>query len=154
MLLIVSDSLRHTKSVSDVVRELSLALSFFDSPKALSKQMRGTTRRIFLLDKDDVNDDIVKRLKAHQDRVPFAFVIAADRATVSRHCEPELLESLLEFPTFEWLSSGFDAFKLGDSIKRLRRRMLQFSREEIEAAFDNLEYTVRYQPKNSTRRSP
>ena len=147
MLLIVSDSLRHVKAVSDVVRELSLALSYFDSPKALSGQMRGTTRRIFVLNRDDVNDDIVKRLKAHQDRVPFAFVIAADRASVSQSCDPELLDSLIQFPNFEWLSSGFDAFKLSDSIKRVRRRMLQFTREEIEDGFANLEFAVRYQPK-------
>ena len=36
----------------------------------MSAQMRGTTRRIFLLGKNDVNEDIIKRLKAHQERVP------------------------------------------------------------------------------------
>ena len=147
MLLIVSDALRHTKAVSDAVRELSLALSFFDSPKTLSAQMRGTTRRIFVLSKDDVNEEIVKRLKAHESRVPFAFVIAADRAQVSKSCDSELLDSLIEFPNYEWLSSGFDAFKLADSIKRVRRRMLQFNREELEDAFANQQFVVRYQPK-------
>ena len=147
MLLIVSDSLRHTKSISDVVRELSLALGFFDSPKSMSSQMRGTTRRIFVLGKDDVNDDIIKRLKAHVDRVPFGFIIAADRAMVSQGCDPELLDALLQFPNFEWLGGGFDAFKLGDSVKRVRRRMLHYTREEIERGFDNFEYAVRYQPK-------
>jgi EAL domain-containing protein (putative c-di-GMP-specific phosphodiesterase class I) len=152
MLLIVSDSLRHTKSISDVVRDLSLALSFFDSPRALSAQMRGTTRRIFLLGKDDVNPDIIKRLKAYQGKVPFAFIIAADRAAVSPMVDAELLDSLLEFPNFEWLGSRFDIFSLGDSLKRVRRRMLQFTSEQIEAAFDNFEFAVRYQPK--VERSP
>ena len=147
MLLIVSKSLRHTKSISDVVRDLSLPLSFFDTPRALSAQMRGTTRRIFLLGKDDVNEDIIKRLKAHQGKVPFAFIIAADRAAVSPNVDSELLDSLLEFPNFEWLGSDFDVFSLGDSLKRVRRRMLQFTSDQIEKAFDNFEFALRYQPK-------
>ena len=147
MLLIASDSLRHTKSISDVVREQGLMLSFFDSPRSLSAQMRGTTRRIFMLGKDDVNEDVIKRLKAHQERVPFAFIIAADRSEVAPMVEPDQLDSLLEFPNFEWLGSNFDVFALGDSVKRVRRRMLTFTSDQIQTAFDNLEFVVRYQPK-------
>ena len=41
MLLIVSNSLRGTKSVSDAARALSLTLRHFDSPAALSALMAG-----------------------------------------------------------------------------------------------------------------
>jgi len=147
MLFVVSEALRGTKSISDAVRELSLSLRYFAGPAAFSAQMTGASRRIVLLGQDDLTRDIVTRLKNHVDRLPFALIVAADRATVSRTTEPELIEALLEFRVFEWLGSDFDHFKLTDSIKRCRRRLLHFTREEIETAFDNFEFVVRYQPK-------
>jgi EAL domain-containing protein (putative c-di-GMP-specific phosphodiesterase class I) len=73
--------------------------------------------------------------------------MAADRGALSRTTEPELIDGLLEFRNFAWLGNDFDLFKLTDSLKRCRRRLLQFTREEIETAFDNFEFVVRYQPK-------
>ena len=147
MLLIVSKSLRGRKTVSDAARELSLTLRHFDSPAALSALMAGTSRRIVMLDKDDVTRETLTRLGARQGRVPFALVIAADRAVVSKAVGPELIEKLLDFKNFSWLGSQYDVFQLGDVLKRCRRRMLQFTREEIEQAFDEFQFVVRYQPK-------
>jgi EAL domain-containing protein (putative c-di-GMP-specific phosphodiesterase class I) len=147
MLLITSKSLRGTKSVSDAARELSLALRHFDGPEALSSLMAGTSRRIVVLGREDVTRETISRLDAHQGRVPFALVIAADRGVVSRSVGPELIDKLLDFRNFSWLGGNFDAFKLGDVLSRCRRRMLQFTREEIERAFDEFQFVVRYQPK-------
>jgi EAL domain-containing protein (putative c-di-GMP-specific phosphodiesterase class I) len=147
MLLIVSNSLRGTKCISDAARGLSLTLRHFDSPAALSPLMVGKARRIVLLDGDDVTRETISRLEARQGKVPFGLVIAADRAVVSETVGPELIDKLLEFRNFSWLSANFDAFGLGDVLKGCRRRMLQFTREEIEQAFSEFQFVLRYQPK-------
>jgi EAL domain-containing protein (putative c-di-GMP-specific phosphodiesterase class I) len=147
MLLITSQSLRGTKSISDAARELSLSLRHFDSPAALSALMTGQSRRIVVLDADDVTRETISRLEARQGKVPFGLVIAADRAAVSQAVGPELIDKLLEFRNFSWLKAGFDLFALGDVLKRCRRLMLQFTREEIEQAFSEFQFVVRYQPK-------
>ena len=147
MLLIASNSLRGTKSISDAARELSLTLRHFETPEALSALMAGQSRRIVMLDGEDVTRETIARLGAHRERLPFGLLIAADRAVVSRSAGPELIDNLLEFKNFSWLSGRFDAFSLGDALKRCRRRMLQFTREEIERAFDEFQFVLRYQPK-------
>jgi EAL domain-containing protein (putative c-di-GMP-specific phosphodiesterase class I) len=147
MLFVVSDALKGTKSISDVARDLSLSIRYFDGPGAFSAQMTGSVRRIVLLGPNDVTRDMVNRLRHHVDRVPFGIIVAADRASISRATGAELIDALLNFRVFEWLGSGFDAFTLGDSIKRCRRRLLKFNRDAIGRAFDNFEFAVRYQPK-------
>jgi EAL domain-containing protein (putative c-di-GMP-specific phosphodiesterase class I) len=147
MLFVVSDVLRGTKSISDAVRELSLSLRYFSGPAAFSAQMTGSSRRLILLGPEDLTREMITRLRNHESRLPFAIIMAADRGAISRTAEPELIEALLEFRNFEWLGGNFDLYKLVESLKRCRRRLLHFTREEIEAAFDNFEFVVRYQPK-------
>ena len=147
MLLIVSNSLRGTKAVSDAARALSLTLRHFDSPEALSALMAGKSRRIVMLDNDDVTRETITRLDARQSRVPFALVIAADRAVASKAVGPELIDKRLDFRNFSWLGGHYDDFQLGGVLKRCRRRMLQFTREEIELAFTEFQFVLRYQPK-------
>jgi len=147
MLLIVSETLRGTKSVRDVARDLSLPLSHFDGPKALSAQLRGNMRRIIVLGHDDVCRDTVGRLQAQLGRVPIGLVIAADRSAVSRASDSDVIESLLEFPNMAWPGGDFDTFQFADAVKRCRRRLLQYTQDEIRKAFDNFEFVVRYQPK-------
>ena len=147
MLLIVSNSLRGTRTISDAARELSLTLRHFENPEALSALMSGTSRRIVMLDRDDVSRETIARLGARLGRVPFGLLIAADRAAVSRAVGPELIDKLLDFRNFSWLGAHFDVFRLGDVLKRCRSQMLHFSREEIEQAFSELQFVVRYQPK-------
>jgi EAL domain-containing protein (putative c-di-GMP-specific phosphodiesterase class I) len=147
MLLIVSNSLRGTKAISDTARELSLTLRHFEGPEALSALMTGTSRRIVMLGEDDVTRETIARLEARQGHVPFALVIAADRAPVSKAVGPELIDKLLDFRNFSWLGASFDVFRLGDVLKRCRSHMLHFSREEIEQAFSEFQFVVRYQPK-------
>jgi EAL domain-containing protein (putative c-di-GMP-specific phosphodiesterase class I) len=147
MLFVVSDILRGTKSISDAARDLSLSVRYFDGPGAFSVQMAGPMRRIVLLGPDDVTREMITRLRNYAERVPFGVIVAADRAAISRTTEAELIDALLEFRVFEWLGSSFDVFSLADSIRRCRRRLLKFGRDEIERAFDNFEFAVRYQPK-------
>ena len=147
MLLIASKSLRGTKCISDAARELSLTLRYFDSPEALTALMAGNSRRIVMLDKDDVTRETINRLGARQGRVAFALVIAADRGVVSQAVGAELIDKLLDFKNFSWLGGSYDAYKLVDVLQRCRRRMLQFTREEIERAFAEFQFVVRYQPK-------
>jgi EAL domain-containing protein (putative c-di-GMP-specific phosphodiesterase class I) len=147
MLLIVSKSLRGTKAISDAARELSLTLRHFDSPQALSALMAGKSRRIVLLDRDDVSRETISRLDARQGRVPFAVVVAADRAVVNQAVGPELIDKLLDFRNFSWLGGQYDVYRLADVLKRCRRCMLRFKREEIEQAFREFQFVVRYQPK-------
>ena len=147
MLLIVSKSLRGTKTISDAARELSLTLRHFDSPEALSALMTGKSRRIVVLDRDDVTRETITRLDGRQGRVPFGLVIAADRSVVSQAVGPELIDKLLDFRNFSWLGGHYDIVQLGDVLKRCRRRMLQFTREEIEQAFSEFQFVLRYQPK-------
>ena len=147
MLLIVSKSLRGTKAISDAARGLSLTPRHFDSPAALSGLMAGKSRRIVMLDKDDVTREMINRLDARQAGVPFALVIAADRSVVSQAVGPELIDKLLDFRNFSWLGGQFEAYELSDVLKRCRRRMLHFTREEIEQAFNDFQFVVRYQPK-------
>jgi EAL domain-containing protein (putative c-di-GMP-specific phosphodiesterase class I) len=147
MLLIVSKSLRGTKTISDVSRELSLALRHFDGPETLTSLMAGTSRRIVVLGKEDVTRETISRLDACRSRVPFALLIAADRGVVSRAVGPELIDKLLEFKNFSWLGGRYDAFKLSEALRRCRRRMLQFTSEEIEQAFSDFQFVIRYQPK-------
>lgn len=147
MLLIASKSLRGTKCISDAARELSLTLRYFDSPEALTALMAGNSRRIVMLDKDDVTRETINRLGARQGRVAFALVIAADRGVVSQAVGAELIDKLLDFKNFSWLGGSYDAYKLVDVLQRCRRRMLHFTREEIERAFAEFQFVVRYQPK-------
>ena len=147
MLLIMSHSLRGTKAVSDAARALSLTLRHFDSPAALSPLMLGKARRIVLLDGDDVTRETIRRLEARQGKLPFGLVIASDRAVVSQAVGPELIDKLLDFRNFSWLGAHFDVFRLGDVLKRCRSQMLHFSREEIEQAFSEFQFVLRYQPK-------
>ena len=84
MLLVVSEALRATKSISDAVRDMSLSLRYFGSPASFSRQMKGSSRRIVLLGPGDLTREMVTRLKNHQDRLPFAIIVAADRGAISR----------------------------------------------------------------------
>jgi EAL domain-containing protein (putative c-di-GMP-specific phosphodiesterase class I) len=147
MLLIVSHSLRGTKTISDAARELSLTLRHFEGPEALSALLAGSSRRIVMLDRDDVSRETVARLRERLGHVPFALVIAADRAAVSEAAGAALIDKLLDFRNFSWLGSKFDALGLVEVLQRCRSQMLLFTPEEIEQAFSEFQFVLRYQPK-------
>ena len=147
MLLITSENLRTNRSLNDVTREMSFTLSFFASAGKFAELMLGQSRRIVILSEEDVTGETLRTLKGAKDRAPFAVIVAADRASLRGAREAELVDRLASFDNIEWVGKEFDFDKLAASARRCRRRMLKISRQEIEDAFENGEFVLRYQPK-------
>jgi EAL domain-containing protein (putative c-di-GMP-specific phosphodiesterase class I) len=147
MLLIASETIRSNRTLNDVVREMSFTLSSFATPETFGELMTGASRRIVVLSESDVSSETVRTLKAAKDRMPFAIIIAADRASLRSSTQAELVASLASFDNIEWVGREFDFDHLSASARRCRRRMLRVSRQEVESALDNHEFVLRYQPK-------
>jgi EAL domain-containing protein (putative c-di-GMP-specific phosphodiesterase class I) len=79
--------------------------------------------------------------------VPFAIIVAADRASLRSSKQAELVDNLASFDNIEWVGKEFDFDHLCASARRCRRRMLRISRQEVEGALENREFVLRYQPK-------
>ena len=147
MLLIASETIRSNRSLNDVVREMSFTLSFFASPATFGELMTGASRRIVVLTDTDVSKETIRVLKAAKDRMAFAIIVAADRASLRSSQQAELVDKLASFDNIEWVGKEFDFDHLSASARRCRRRMLRVSRQEVENALDNREFVLRYQPK-------
>ena len=128
MLLIASESIRSNRALNDVVREMSFTLSFFARPSTLAELMAGQSRRIVLLTDADVSEQTIQSLKAAVGRVPFAVIIAADRASLRSSTQAELVDKLSDFDNIEWVGKEFNFDRLSGSARRCRRRMLRVSR--------------------------
>ncbi|MEL7184825.1 MAG: EAL domain-containing protein [Pseudomonadota bacterium] len=147
MLLIASENLRSHGSVNDVAREMSLTLSYFGSPATFAELMLGQSRRIVLLTDEDVIAENLRALRGASDRAPFAVIVAADRAALRCAANAEIVDQLASLDNIEWLGADFDFDQLSQSARRCRRRMLKISRAEVEAALENDQFVLRYQPK-------
>jgi len=147
MLLIASETIRSSQTLNDVVREMSFTLSFFAKPSTFAELMAGQSRRIVLLTESDVSSETVRSLKAAKDRMPFAILVAADRASLRSSKQAELVDKLASFDNIEWVGKDFSFDQLSSSARRCRRRMLRISRQEVEDALENGEFVLRYQPK-------
>ncbi len=147
MLLIASETIRSNQALRDVVREMSFTLSFFAKTSTFDELMAGHSRRIILLTESDVSRETLRSLKAAKDRMPFAIIIAADRASLRGSEQAELVDKLASFDNVEWVGKDFSFDGLSGSARRCRRRMLRISRQEVEDALENGEIVLRYQPK-------
>ena len=147
MLFAASKSIRGASALNDVVREMSLSLSYFGSPEALAELMAGESRRLVLLAASDIEPTIVRQLRAHDGKKTFAVIVAADRRELSKTVDPELMDRLIGIDNLEWVGTHFDYERLAASARRCRRRMLRLTRSDLEKAFENLEFALRYQPK-------
>ncbi len=147
MLLIASETIRSNQTLNDVVREMSFTLSYFAKQSTFSELMAGQSRRIVILTDGDVTRETVRALKAAKDRVPFAVIVAADRASLRSSQQAELVDKLASFDNIEWVGTDFDFDHLSASARRCRRRMLKVSRQEVEQALEKGEFVLRYQPK-------
>ncbi len=147
MLLIAGETIRSNRTLNDVVREMSLTLSFFASPATFAELMLGQSRRIVLLTEDDVRDEIVGTLKETKDRAPFGVIVAADRASLRGAKEAALVEKLASCDNIEWVGKDFNFDRLSASARRCRRRMLRVSRQELDTAIREGQIVLRYQPK-------
>ena len=147
MLLITSKALRGSQALTDVVREMSFSMSFFSRPEKLAELMSGPARRVILLAEEDLTQDIVSILEDAASTTTFGVIIAADRVSLRSSAKAASLESLLELPNVEWAGAEFSFERLASSARYCRRRMLKLARKDLEKAFENFEFDVRYQPK-------
>ncbi len=147
MLLIASETIRANRALNDVVREMSFTLSFFAKASTFAELMTGQSRRIVVLTESDVSSETVRSLRSAKDRMPFAIIVAADRASLRSSQQAELVDKLADFDNIEWVGKDFDFDHLSASARRCRRRMLRVSRQEVEGALENREFVLRYQPK-------
>jgi len=147
MLLIASETIRSNQALTDVVREMSFTLSFFAKSSTLVGLMAGKSRRIVVLTEADVREDTVQSLKAAKDRVSFAIIVAADRASLRSSKQAELIDQLSNFDNIEWVGKDFSFDGLSASARRCRRRMLRVSRKDVENALECRQFVLRYQPK-------
>ncbi len=147
MLLISSETIRAHQALNDVVREMSFTPGYFASPATFAELMLGQSRRIVVLTEGDVTPETIRSLKDARDRAPFGIIVAADRKSLRSSDRAELADKLAEFENIEWVGQEFDFDKLSGSARRCRRRMLRFSRQEIEDAIENGQFVLRYQPK-------
>lgn len=147
MLLVASEATRGSQALNDVVREMSFSLSFFSTAGKLAELMIGQSRRIVLLGQDDITDEAIRCLEGADIKAPFGVIVAADRVSLSSSIKARLLDSLATLPNVEWAGSEFNFERLASSARFCRRRMLKLSRRDLENAFDNFEFVVRYQPK-------
>lgn len=147
MLLISSETTRAHRALNDVVREMSFTPGYFASPATFAELMLGQSRRIVLLTEGDVTAETLRALADARNRAPFGIIVAADRKTLRSSDRAELADRLADFDNIEWVGQEFDFDKLSGSARRCRRRMLRFSRQELEDALDNDQFVLRYQPK-------
>lgn len=147
MLLIASETIRSNQALSDVVREMSFTLSFFAKTSTFAALLTGQSRRIVLLTELDVREDTIHALKAAKDRVSFAVIVAADRASLRSSKQAELVDQLSNFDNIEWVGKDFTFDRLSGSARRCRRRMLRVSRQDVENALEHRQFVLRYQPK-------
>lgn len=147
MLLIASETIRANQALNDVVREMSFTLSFFAKASTFTELMTGQSRRIVILAEPDVTGETVRSLKSAKGRIPFAVIVAADRASLRSSRQAELVDKLASFDNIEWVGKDFDFDHLSASARRCRRRMLRISKQEVEDGLENREFVLRYQPK-------
>ena len=147
MLLVASQSLKGEPVLTDLVREMSFAVSFFSTPKTLRGLMQGQSRRIVIVADKDLNEANIMALRRASEVVPIGVVLAANRAQVANSERSGLLDELAEFDNLEWVGREPDFDALRNSASRCRRRLLKVSRDDLLKAFENFEFVVRYQPK-------
>ena len=147
MLLIASQSLKTSPVLADLVREMSFAVSYFASPGTLATLLKGKTRRLVLITERDISESVIASLRAASGQTPLGILVAADRAPLAASDKKALLNELQELENLEWVGTEPDFDALRNSATRCRRRLLKVSRDEVNRAFDNFEFVVRYQPK-------
>jgi EAL domain-containing protein (putative c-di-GMP-specific phosphodiesterase class I) len=147
MLLIASETIRDNSALSDVARELSLALSYFSGPVKLSELMGGGARRLVILAETDVEPRSVQTLSNAVGRTPFGVIVASNRRGLRSSNQATLVNKLGTFDNIEWLGDTLTFDTLSAAARRCRRRMLTVSRQDLELAFSNSEFLLRYQPK-------
>jgi len=147
MLIIANETIRANRALIDIAREMSFTLSFFASPVKFKELLKGSSRRIVILTETDFVSENLRSLSAAAEQTPIGVIVAADRAGLRDSRQAELVDELAGYDNVEWVGANFDFERLGASARRCRRRLLKVSRQDLENAFENREFVLRYQPK-------
>ena len=147
MLLIASDNSRGARAVSDVIRELSLTLTIFASAGTLVELMGGKSRRIVLLTEADVSEGVASALRNAEQNAHFGVIVAAERQSPRDPGKVAAFQQLAKIENLEWIGPDFDHDELADAARECRRRLLNFSREELDEGLRDRRFIVKYQPK-------
>ena len=147
MLLIASQSLKSAPMLTDLVREMSLTASFFSTPAKLTSLLERGSRRLVILGDQEIVAGNIEALRRASSRTGLAVLLVADRARVASGERASLLNEIQEIDNLEWVGAAPARDALHKSATRSRRRLLRATRGDIERAFDNFEFVVRYQPK-------
>lgn len=147
MLLIASKAVRGSKALIDVVREMSLTVSYFATADELSELASRTDRRIVLLTAAEFDDAVIRCLHSADLDGGIGVLVAADRPKLQSSDKADLIHRLVSLPNVEWIGEAFDFEHLAKSARNCRRRMLRVSSDDLHQAFEKSEFVVRYQPK-------
>lgn len=147
MLLIASKAVRGSGALNDVVREMSLSLSYFATPEEFAELMDGPQRRIVLLTERDICIEVIDRMASRNTDSSVGVLVAADRPKLQSSDKADLVQKLVSIVNLEWVGTDFNYDRLAASARHCRRRMLKLSSDELNQAFENGEFIVRYQPK-------
>ena len=147
MLLISGETTRSDQALNDAVPEMSFTLSIFASTTTFSELLTGDSRHITLMTEAIVSKENLSVLKAAKDHVPFAIIVATDRASLRSSQQAGLVDKLTSFDNVGWVGENFVFDQLSSSARRYRRHMLTVSRQEVKDALDQGQFILRYQPK-------
>ena len=148
MLLIASQSLKTLPVLADLAREMSFTVNYFAGPTNLARLLAGESRRLVLIaDRDLTAAAVAALVRAIGAGTPLGALLAADRNRLANGSRRELLDDIASMENLEWVGRKPNFSDLKNSASRCRRRLLKMSRADLERAFEQFEFVVRYQPK-------
>lgn len=147
MLLLASEAAGRSRTVMDVARELSLNTSYYRDAASLEGLMQGSLRRIVLLNRRDITADTVDVLKQAARSTPFGLIVSSSREAMRLRNQDEFLDELEQLGEVTWLGQRYTSGELAAAARECRRGLLRLSREELELALAEGQFTLRYQPK-------
>jgi EAL domain-containing protein (putative c-di-GMP-specific phosphodiesterase class I) len=147
MLTVVSESLGRSQALINVVRELSLSLSYFNNIDKLDRLMSGKSRRFVILGEADISNQVVDSLVRAKRNAEFGLVVCADAEMLRASNRARAAKTLGAYPIVEWVSPDCDSDMLSAALRKCRRRMLKLAKGELEKALVKREFFLQYQPK-------
>ena len=147
MLTVISESIGKKETLIHVARELSLSLSYFNSVETLDRLMSGRPRRFVVLGDEDISNEVVDSLVRAKRNAEFGLVVCADEEELRKSNRARASKTLAAYPIVEWIQPDFSDEILSAALRKCRRRLLNFGKDELERALVNREFFLQYQPK-------
>ena len=147
MLTVISESIGRKETLIHVARELSLSLSYFNNVETLDRLMSGSPRRFVVLGDEDISNEVVDSLVRAKRHAEFGLVVCADEEELRRTNRARASKTLAAYPIVEWIQPDFSGETLSAALRKCRRKLLKFGKDELERALVNREFFLQYQPK-------